>query len=703
MPNNIGAFGENFPYTNQHDMNMDWVIKIAKDFLDQYSTLRQTIDNGLEELENKATELEGLLDRWYETHSNDIETQLQEALTELNNWYVQHQNYLDEILQTNITAFDTHAEEKALETIASIPSDYTALSNMVNTINNYNSVTMKELTKTYPCQYLADDKRTNGRYYRHNGTNTTDNENTSTYTPIRVFEGVPYSFINVYAYFCTLVFDDGTTQALSEATTTALNIYFNEMPKNGWAYITIYNTNVDTAMMVAGDSNYSGAYFTNFGVNPEKFPASSLIVENELLALGDSSNIVTWGAQSYVINGNEITYTAPASGNTGFCLVPKNRINVKKVLAEINVESITGGQMTAHIWDRNTVNFAEHLYTLSSFTSSAKLHIDLEAVAQARPSLDLRNWVLLISNSGNSFTFVFSSVSVKNDEGVPPIVDGYTLGNIFKNIYDMTDRTPLIVECGQGRQFTRLRDAISFAERVRGSTVLVYAGTYDLTQEFATEIASGTGMVGIALTNDVYVKFLSGSYVKALFPVSSQWISTNFQPFYSAGSGFTLDGLNIEASNCRYCVHDERNGQDVTYHNVYKNCKMKFTMDDPEQSHGTRRYIQCIGGGLGKHGYIEIDGGEYTTVNNLAPDHQEPITYHNGVLSGCDSKIFIKDVMLTDKGILRFGCYGTSTIKTPVYVCGCSMYDTIYKMYEVPSEYMVDNFSIIEWNNTYRA
>ena len=29
MPNNIGAFGENFPYANQHDMNMDWIIKIA--------------------------------------------------------------------------------------------------------------------------------------------------------------------------------------------------------------------------------------------------------------------------------------------------------------------------------------------------------------------------------------------------------------------------------------------------------------------------------------------------------------------------------------------------------------------------------------------------------------------------------------------------------------------------------------------------
>lgn len=38
MPNNIGAFGENFPYTNFHNLNMDWIIKIfkqVKDLLDE--------------------------------------------------------------------------------------------------------------------------------------------------------------------------------------------------------------------------------------------------------------------------------------------------------------------------------------------------------------------------------------------------------------------------------------------------------------------------------------------------------------------------------------------------------------------------------------------------------------------------------------------------------------------------------------------
>lgn len=150
---NTGAFGEGFPYTNFHDLNMDWIIKIAKDFLDQYTHIQQTIEEGLEGLDNKYNTLQALLDEWYNTHSEDIATQLADALNELNEWYnthsediateladalsslntwyTEHQNYLDETLATNIETFDNHAEQKAEETIASIPDDYTSLSNDV--------------------------------------------------------------------------------------------------------------------------------------------------------------------------------------------------------------------------------------------------------------------------------------------------------------------------------------------------------------------------------------------------------------------------------------------------------------------------------------------------------------------------------------------------------------------------------------------
>lgn len=139
---NTGAFGEGFPYSNFHDLNMDWIIKIAKDFLDQYTHIQEIIANGeesltnltesgLEQLQTKYENLESLLQDWYDTHSSDIANQLADALQDLNTWYTTHQNYLDETLATNIQLFDNHAEQKAQETIATIPDDYTTLSNTV--------------------------------------------------------------------------------------------------------------------------------------------------------------------------------------------------------------------------------------------------------------------------------------------------------------------------------------------------------------------------------------------------------------------------------------------------------------------------------------------------------------------------------------------------------------------------------------------
>ena len=144
---NTGIFGEGFPYSNFHDLNMDWIIKIAKDFLDQYTHIQEIIENGeqslenlttsgLEQLQDKADNLESLLQEWYNQHSNDIANQLASALQDLNDWYNTHQNYLNNTLLLNIAQFDQHAEEKAEQTIASIPDDYTTLANKVYRIEN---------------------------------------------------------------------------------------------------------------------------------------------------------------------------------------------------------------------------------------------------------------------------------------------------------------------------------------------------------------------------------------------------------------------------------------------------------------------------------------------------------------------------------------------------------------------------------------
>ena len=129
---------EGFPYTNFHELNLDWIIKIAKDFLDQYTHIQETITEGEQQLTNKATELTALLDAWYSEHSQDIADELTAAVAELAT-----------VLQEKENAFVSFVEETTESVIESIPEDYTTLANTVNDIAD-NTVNLLKTNKTTP-------------------------------------------------------------------------------------------------------------------------------------------------------------------------------------------------------------------------------------------------------------------------------------------------------------------------------------------------------------------------------------------------------------------------------------------------------------------------------------------------------------------------------------------------------------------------
>lgn len=276
----------------------------------------------------------------------------------------------------------------------------------------------------------------------------------------------------------------------------------------------------------------------------------------------------------------------------------------------------------------------------------------------------------------------------------------------FRNNWSawITVETGGTIECGSGKQYTRLRDAVA-AGVLNGGTVIVYAGTYNLATEFATEIAAKTGTAGIALGNGVHVKFMAGAYVTAEFDGSSEWVYENFQPFYSTGS-FTLENAHIIAKNTRYCVHDEMGNSTTPYSSKYINCHMKYT-----NTMQNVKYIQCIGGGLGLHGNILIDGGYYKSSTTYGAksygsygtpqNFQQPISYHNSYQENADSKIVIRNVYLADRGYFRFGNYGSSTILSNVEISGCSVGLPTMNMFETLDSTNV-NISYVLFNNVVR-
>ena len=190
---------EGFPYTNFHELNLDWIIKIAKDFLDQYTNIQQTITQGLEDLDTKAQQLQELLDAWYEEHSQDIADQLEAALQDLNDWYTQHEGYLDQYVQDSIQDFNQEAQTIGNQVIASIPADYTQLSNTVT-----DSILLERsidylFSKIINLNIFPASGYTDG-YYKNYNTGTDSAAATYFYTPyIPVAAGKNYSIFNAAA------------------------------------------------------------------------------------------------------------------------------------------------------------------------------------------------------------------------------------------------------------------------------------------------------------------------------------------------------------------------------------------------------------------------------------------------------------------------------------------------------------------------
>ena len=223
-----GPFGNMFPYTNFHGLNLDWVIQVTKDFLDQYTNIETTISDGLTALDEKAEALQQLLQDWYDTHSADIADQLAGALEDLNEWYTTHQDYLDQTLQQKTQAFNDAADAKGAETLDSIPDDYTELFNRVvtdsNTMSEISSVLPNKITPVYSSiEGIANFDGTGGYYettYPYDFHTDTDNISCTGLIPINGFDSViAYGRLNNNGFAITFL--DSTGKVLPDISVTA--------------------------------------------------------------------------------------------------------------------------------------------------------------------------------------------------------------------------------------------------------------------------------------------------------------------------------------------------------------------------------------------------------------------------------------------------------------------------------------------------
>lgn len=160
--------GEVNPYSNFHDLNQDWIIHIAKDFLNQYTHIQEIITqgetsldekttDGLQSLETKKNELEALLQEWYNSHSSDIASALASALDDINAQ-----------LTSAIGSFNQSATAAAQAAIETIPADYSTLAALVYNLRDSNALDVTPTrTGTYTHNGITYEWNADGSCYVH--------------------------------------------------------------------------------------------------------------------------------------------------------------------------------------------------------------------------------------------------------------------------------------------------------------------------------------------------------------------------------------------------------------------------------------------------------------------------------------------------------------------------------------------------------
>lgn len=113
------------PYTNFHELNLDWMIRVMKDFFNKYNDVQSLIDAGIVSI-NEATA----------SDISELNAKYQELKTIIDETVAEYESDIQTILNNKISEFNTLATQKGLEVIETIPADYTELSDRVTTLQH---------------------------------------------------------------------------------------------------------------------------------------------------------------------------------------------------------------------------------------------------------------------------------------------------------------------------------------------------------------------------------------------------------------------------------------------------------------------------------------------------------------------------------------------------------------------------------------
>ena len=244
----------------------------------------------------------------------------------------------------------------------------------------------------------------------------------------------------------------------------------------------------------------------------------------------------------------------------------------------------------------------------------------------------------------------------------------------FKSVFSGSTKNYVTVG-KSGSDFTSVGEAFAFA-RLNDLEVIIKPGIYDLVQEGI----SGGGyilpkkVVGYGATLTCHLP----SEKWELSPLNTSYLYDKHEVY----------GLKVECSNCRYNIHDEMGAKTTGfYQNVFKDLHLIHYSNSSK----TLVAPNNIGGGVGNHGYIEIDNCVFEQKGGYARN----IDYHSSFTGNQTNKVTLKVTNSYFDHVLTVTSQGTSTnFMNVAYVNNCKFGASVPSVVKT-------NFQLISWGNEF--
>ena len=233
-------------------------------------------------------------------------------------------------------------------------------------------------------------------------------------------------------------------------------------------------------------------------------------------------------------------------------------------------------------------------------------------------------------------------------------------------------------------------DIINLLLNNQGKTIYVSDGEYDIIKIYEnyfgkdffdnfTPVGAPRLHFGLPLTNGTKLICSPNSHFSCHYTGNNNNVKWRFSAF-ACGNGYELNGLNIEASNIQYAIHDDYNEYiDTPYYVKVENCCIINNN-------------QAIGGGLGKYGTYEYKNNFIHATNN-----SYDMRYHNNKNNSRCKLSFVGNYF---PNTLRLSYYGDSPKdSTKCFVSNNFIGKPILNDAE-DVNFTINNMKVYQWNNS---